>query len=192
MSFIVHLNGLPGTGKKTIAIELAKLFNAKVLDNHTLLNPAAALYEWGSKEFYDTAQTIRDAVLPDVEKTVRNDVPVILTNALHSEVMPHLKIFEDFRNAARNAHAPFFPVLLTCDREENARRIQFPERIALQKPTDPRVLDNTDEDFTLIRPPFSDSLDVTNLSPAEAALAIANMIQERLRKNTGIPHLKIF
>src|ERR1700748_2854039 len=109
MSLVIHLNGLPGTGKQTIALELAKLFNAKVLDNHTMLNPAAAVHGWGSDEFYVTAQAIRDAVLPAVEKDLR-ETPVIFTNGLYKQVKQHRKMFEDFREMAERSHAPFFPI----------------------------------------------------------------------------------
>ncbi len=92
---------------------------------------------------------------------------------------------------AERARTPFFPVLLTCTKEENVRRLQNASRSNMKKPIDPAVLDKY-ADKPPIRPIFSDTLDVTNFSAPEAALAIANMVQDRLRKDTGIPNLKVF
>jgi broad-specificity NMP kinase len=41
---IVHINGCPGTGKLTIARLLAPMIGAKLVDNHTLINPAEMLF----------------------------------------------------------------------------------------------------------------------------------------------------
>ena len=39
---IIHLNGLPGVGKLTIARELALRLGAHVLDSHSIYNVALA------------------------------------------------------------------------------------------------------------------------------------------------------
>ena len=41
---IIHINGWPGTGKLTVGRLLAERLGARLVDNHTLLNPAEALF----------------------------------------------------------------------------------------------------------------------------------------------------
>jgi hypothetical protein len=45
MSLILHINGWPGSGKLTIGRIVAGRLGARLLDNHTVLNPAEALFE---------------------------------------------------------------------------------------------------------------------------------------------------
>jgi predicted kinase len=42
---IVYLVGFPGTGKLTVARELALLLNARVVDNHWINNPILGLID---------------------------------------------------------------------------------------------------------------------------------------------------
>lgn len=40
-----HINGWPGTGKRTIGKLVAGRIGGRLLDNHVMLNPAEALFE---------------------------------------------------------------------------------------------------------------------------------------------------
>ncbi len=56
---IVELNGQAGVGKFTIGRILAERIGAKLLDNHTIYNPAFATTEFRSPEFYETVRAVR-------------------------------------------------------------------------------------------------------------------------------------
>lgn len=45
MNLIVHLDGRPGSGKRTIGAILAARSGARLLDVHVMLNPAEAPFE---------------------------------------------------------------------------------------------------------------------------------------------------
>lgn len=68
--YFVYINGYPGVGKLTIAKELryARFMSmlisrllmpgARLLDNHKLIDPAAALFERGAPEYQPLRQAI--------------------------------------------------------------------------------------------------------------------------------------
>lgn len=45
MTCIIHINGWPGSGKRTIGQFVAKTLGGRLVDNHAMLNPAEALLE---------------------------------------------------------------------------------------------------------------------------------------------------
>jgi len=44
MNCIIHINGRPGSGRRSIGQIPAALIGGRLLDNHTMLNPAEALH----------------------------------------------------------------------------------------------------------------------------------------------------
>src|SRR4051794_30771602 len=78
---IVHINGWPGTGKLTIARILARRLDAKLLDNHTLLNPAESLFERGDPLHSSLRQEVRTATLNHAARLPAG-VPLVFTDAL--------------------------------------------------------------------------------------------------------------
>ena len=81
MSVVVHINSWPGAGKLTIARHMAQLMGARVVDNHTLMNPALALFDRDDPNFAPARAAIRGAVLEQALLGAPN-VPLIFTNAL--------------------------------------------------------------------------------------------------------------
>lgn len=57
---LIHLNGLPGVGKLTIARNLHPLLGGHLLDNHVVYNPAFSLCELRSPAFYEMVRSIRN------------------------------------------------------------------------------------------------------------------------------------
>lgn len=48
----IYINGFPGVGKLTIATELQKLLpSSKVINNHLLIDPVAAIHERSDPEY---------------------------------------------------------------------------------------------------------------------------------------------
>ena len=88
---------------------------------------------------------------------------------------------------AQQRGGQYFPVILTCDVEENQRRIVSPERSANLKSIDPNEPDRLHKTTRLLSfdgHPNRIQLDVTHTQPAEAAKRI---LQEagRTRTNTA-------
>lgn len=169
---IVELNGGGGVGKLTIGRILADALNARLLDNHTIYNPAFATTEFRSPEFYDTVRAVRSiafqraAMLPP-------PTPIILTVASGRDQEWGRDWQQAIRALADKRGVALLGVHLQCALEENARRMRSPSRALLRKLTEPGDLDDG-----IARPVLLDhcdlvlDLDITAFDPSQAARQI--------------------
>ncbi|MBD9490448.1 AAA family ATPase [Ensifer sp. ENS11] len=175
---IIVLNGYPGVGKLTIGQELISRISGRLLDIHSVYNVAFALTVFKSPEFIDTVEKI-EAIAHDLIRKLPAEIPVVLTTVLAGS--------SDWGDAEwkrivclGRERAPLLVVHLHCDLDENIRRIEAAERATKRKPRDAemarrnhaqgKVLAGIDEANLL-------ELDVTDLSPTDAAAKIAEWIQ---------------
>ncbi len=175
---IIVLNGYPGVGKLTIGQELVSKFSGRLLDVHSVYNIAFALTEFKSPEFIETVEKI-ETIAHDMIRKLPAEVPVVLTTVLTGG--------SEWGNAEWSRivrlggeRPPLAVVHLHCDLDENIRRIKAGGRAAKRKPRDPemarrnhaqrKVLAGIDEPNLL-------QLDVTQLSPRDAATIIAKWAQ---------------
>ena len=171
---IIVLNGYPGVGKLTIGRELAALMDGRMLDIHSVYNVAFALTEFKSPEFIKTVEQI-EAIAHNLILNLPAEQPVVLTTVLAGTDdwgdQEWRRIVE-----LGQQRPPLLVVHVTCDLEENQRRIASEERIMKLKLRDPAVavrnqmgakpLLGLDEDRLL-------TLDTTSMTPAEAAQTIS-------------------
>lgn len=179
---IVHVNGRPGVGKKTVAIELAKLTDFRLIDNHQILNLALSIADRGTKRYDEAYLELYKSVLCEVKKGLEQGQRFIFTNALTEQVSKHVELYELIRDAAMKAGAEFIPFELVCDFNENAQRLKNPEREPQQKLTDVKLLSKMYEDFSIINRAEDNTitLDITTLTPKQAAKAMQVKIKNRL------------
>lgn len=172
---IIHINGWAGSGKLTIARALAHLTGAQLLDNHTLLNPALALFGRGTLENRALRQTIRDAVFA-AATALPPGTPLILTDAFSDD--PYEQgLFTNITTLAQARNSPLIRVILDIDLDENIARLTQPSRANRHKLTDPNVLRDNRKTLTLLgaNTPNALHLDVTALSPQHAAELLSQM-----------------
>ncbi len=168
---VIHICGWPGSGKRTIAMELRDQIGARLIDNHLILNPASALFDRGTAQRSALRERLR-AVIYDAALGLPKDVPIILTDAVAQTdaesplVVPML----DFV-AARCAQ--LIPFVLAIEANENRRRLSDPARIGSGKLTDADVLDDLRSRHSLLHLPEARVLDVTHLTANAAACALA-------------------
>lgn len=179
---IIVLNGYPGVGKLTIGEELISQISGRLLDIHSVYNVAFALAEFKSPEFIEAVEKI-ESVAHDLILKLPSEIPVVLTTVLAGT--------SDWGDAEwkrivrlGDERGPLLVVHIHCDLEENIRRIEAAGRAAKRKPRDAemarrnhahgKVLAGIDE-ANLLR------LDVTDLSPTEAATNIAEWAQKSRR-----------
>ena len=191
---IIHLNGFPGTGKLTIARKLVEKLNrdfeeqhpsksanhtrAKLVHNHLLIDPAAAVLERSQPGYNELRTAIRQAVFTTlVDQSSTYETIYVFTdwqsgNAVGSGVC------EEYLAMAKARGSQFIPILVSCEEQENVRRIQGVERAISTKLTDSELLLQWRQE---VDPPpvylFRDiearmELDVSSLSPEQAADAI--------------------
>lgn len=171
-NLIIHLNGWPGVGKLTIGCELAALTGARLLDNHTIINPAEALFDRRDPLNRSLRQAVRAVIF---EHLVRmRPGPLILTDALSDDPFDSA-VFDDYRTLAKQRGAALVAVVLDCAPEENAQRLVVAGRAERRKLTDPGILASLRADHRLLRAPGLPlvELDVGALAPAEAAAILA-------------------
>ena len=171
---IIVLNGYPGVGKLTIGRELATMMDGRLLDIHSVYNVAFALTEFKSPEFIETVEQI-EAIAHDLILKLPVEKPVVLTTVLAGS--DEWGDQEWRRIVELGQHRPpLLVVHVTCDLEENKRRIASEERVAKLKLRDPAVATRNHADAKPLLGLDEDrllTLDATNMTPAEAAKTIS-------------------
>lgn len=172
-SLIVHINGWPGTGKLTIARHLAGHLGARLADNHTLINPAEALFARGTPLYRSLRATVRTAVLDHVRRADAAQT-FLFTDALSDDAFDS-RAFDDYATLAADRSARFVAVVLDCSVEENLKRLTRAGRAKAHKLTDPQVLIDLRSRHVLLKGKCDQliELDVTSLGADEAASEIA-------------------
>lgn len=175
---IFYLLGFPGVGKYTIAKELSRLTGARVVDNHYILNPIFGLIEQDGlaplpPKVWDYCYQVHHAVYGTIRELSPRQWSFVFTNGLVHGDPESESLYRNVLETARVRGSRLVPVRLTCDPAEHLRRITEPQRRERMKTIDAVEI----EDFSrreLYRPDHPDTLtlDITALSPAEAAQAI--------------------
>ncbi|RDJ27334.1 nucleoside kinase [Bosea caraganae] len=179
---IIHINGWPGSGKLTIARELASLLGARLLDNHTIINPAEALFDRRDPLYRPLRKGLR-AVIFDHVAQMKPGV-LILTDAISDDAFDSA-LFEEYRALAAQRGALLVSVVLNCSPEKNAERLVAAGRAERHKLTDPAVLASLRAAHHLLRPagvPLIE-LDVSELEPADAAAILMERCREALESS---------
>jgi len=194
-SHIIYLIGKPGTGKYTIAQELAKS-GFIVCDNQLINNPIFTLlnYDGLSKipDFgWEAIGQIRKAVFAFM--SVEHVHNYVLTNCLY-ENDGDRQCYSQVKSMALKRGSLFYPVKLLISDVENVRRIAEPSRRARWKSIDPQDVYQNDPLIT-VEDPHLLELDVSQLSPARAAEIILEHIKalptSGTMKNAQSPNLNI-
>ncbi len=185
-SAIIHLSGFPGVGKLTIAKEIVKRPNHILLDGHKINNPIfetfgadgmTPLPDW----VWDRVSEVRQAVF----QTMQHAPPrfsYVMTNVLVEDEEDNTVVAQ-IQKIAEARGALYFPIALTCDPEENRRRIVGADRAANFKTIDP---DNCDQmragkpQMMFLDHPNRLEVDTTYSSPVDIARLIARHIDKFL------------
>lgn len=171
MTNIIYLIGTSGTGKYTIATEIAKN-GYKICDNQLINYSIFTLLNYnGFNEIpeyaWEAIRGIRENILGFLENEPDNNY--VLTNVL-GNIDRDYKIFEQVETVALKRGSIFVPVKLIISEEENIRRIQNEDRLLKLKSIDPE--DAKAQILINIKHPNLLTLDVTKLSRKEAASEI--------------------
>lgn len=174
---VLHFNGFPGSGKLTIAKELASQDPSfRLIDNHAINNLIFAMVRIDGKtkissETWDAIRAIRNIVTEFLPKHAAPSLSFIFTNVLAQDDPEDMAVYDTIKEAAEKRGSSYIPVILNCDLEENRRRISMIEREKNMKMTDPEGLSLLRQGEKLLTPdhPNLMELDVTRISPEEAA-----------------------
>lgn len=182
-STLVYLIGHPGTGKYTIAKEMAKA-GYILCDNQLINNPIFKLV--GYEGFGDVPEfawqcigKIREAIFEFIAH--ESEKSYVLTNVLY-ENPGDRRLFQQVQALAELRGSLFVPVKLLIKEEENLKRIQNTERRLHYKSRDPK--DVLQKHILLnVQHPNALQLDVTHLTAQEAAQRIHAHIEHLQARN---------
>ena len=175
----IYLIGHAGVGKYTITKALSG-FNFKIVDNHLINNPIFSLLDLDGKtpikeNAWETIGEIRKSVLGFVCQDGLSNY--VFTNQLLEEKIDYL-IYNQVKNAAEARGSIFIPVKLTISAEsEHKKRISNPQRKERFKETT-LPLDRIAKGLIQIQHPNLKELDVTNLTPEQAAAHLLEFVKE--------------
>jgi adenylylsulfate kinase-like enzyme len=183
-NYIIWLNAFPGAGKLTIARELVQLLGsdqALLIDNHQLID--AVTLPRDHPQYQDERRNQRYAAFTrhlydDAAKPVR----VVIFTDFQSDNELGTSVSAEYRVAAERSKRKFLPVYVTCDREENIRRVSAADRQASGKGKllDQEFLVHLMENYNLFRwPGVGIEIDSTTMLPKEAAQAILDELYSR-------------
>jgi RecA/RadA recombinase len=181
---VVHLVGHPGSGKRTIAVAMAAQARAAdppvrmvVLDNHLTSRAVLAALDIAGDQTVDDVvwsyvSEIRDVVDRAIRDLAPPDVVYVATN-----VITDVSVTQSPRRLAALAAdrgGAYVPVHVRCDLDERLRRVVAPDRHAHRKWTDPVGVAAyvAAHDIAVPESPHALDLDVTDLSPEEAATRV--------------------
>lgn len=181
MTNLIYLIGRSGTGKYTIAKELAKQ-GYVIVDNQLINNPIFALLDTESLnssltvpiEAWNAIGKIRNIVFEFiVQEKIHN---YILTNELFETDEGDHRLFDQVRDLSAKRGSIFLPVKLLISKQENARRISSPGRAERYKST---KIDEKDMSRELIKATHPNLLeiDVSDLSAQEVAKIIIDKVR---------------
>lgn len=177
---IIHINGWPGTGKSTISRLVAARLGSRLVDNHSICNPAFSVTDFGTETFTRVVRQVRNLIFDEIERAPPG-ARFIVTNVL-IEHEDDAALFERIRQLAVRRACPFLAVRLSCELAENLARLDNRERAVLHKLTDVERLRDLRDNHALPTPPGLRLLehDTTKTAPESNAGIIAMEAEQLL------------
>lgn len=173
---IIHLNGWPGVGKKTIGEALARKIGARFIHNHLLHDIAIVCAGLQTEARWTLYETVRREAYAVLATQPRSDV-FVMTNALCRNSVREQQAWQHVVELALVRQVPLIPIVLQVEREENLRRLQSAERVG-KKLTDARELEGYFAEDTIQHPDVPEALllDVTRLPAEDAAERVVSHV----------------
>jgi hypothetical protein len=180
---LIFLYGLPGTGKLTIARELAELTGIKLFHNHLTVDLLLSVFEFGSAPFVDLREKIWLSVFDEAAATLP---AMIFTFNPENSVRQSFAQKSIEAVTSRGGEVLFVEVV--CDPSELERRMDTLERRNHKKLVSLELFRKLQSDgvFTLPKMPKPHlTLNSTSTSPHENAQVIVARFSLPLRAKRG-------
>ncbi len=126
---LIFLHGAPATGKLTTAMALNDILPSRIFDNHSAIDAARTVFDFGAPGFWDLVHIIRLSVL---EAAAKHDVPIVISTNCYAHP-EDLSLFEAYEDVLNKHGAELLPVFLHCAEAEMIRRVGNPERVQRRK-----------------------------------------------------------
>ncbi len=174
---------MPGTGKLTIARELAELTGIRLFHNHLTVDLLLSVFEFGSAPFVELRERIWLSVF---EEAAAAALPaMIFTFNPENSVRPDF--IQKTIDVVTSARGEVLFVEVVCDAAELERRMDTPERRNHKKLVSLELFRKLQADGVFDSPklpPPRLTLNSTHTSPLENAQEIATLFSLPLRTKT--------
>jgi hypothetical protein len=187
---ILHLLGFPAVGKYTIAKAVAQAAalggeRFVVVDNHLTSNVVFSVLDVdGVRDLppnvWDHVGQVREVVYRTIEDLSPSEWSFLFTNVLIEGNPADEDVVQRLRAVAVHRDANYVPVVLTCEVDELLRRVTGADRRERFKWIDPGAVERfvTSRALLAVDSDAPLTLDVTKLSPDQAAHRILDHIRE--------------
>ena len=170
---LIFLYGLPGVGKLTVALELAKITGFRIFHNHLAVDLVGSVFEFGSPPFVE----LREKIWLDVfSRAVAADL-----NGLIFTFAPDRTVRDGFiertREVVESSGGEVFFVELKCSTEELEKRIEQPSRQRFGKLSSVAQFRELNEAGAFVYPATPAArlvVDTTELSASDTARTIVS------------------
>lgn len=129
---LLFLHGSPATGKLTVANALLRMIPGRLMDNHTAIDFALTIFDFGVSGFWELVHDIRCSA---IDAAAEHGVSLLVTTFCYAEPEDRIP-YEKFEEIMQRHRGELLPVFLHCSREEALRRVGNPDRVARRKMTD--------------------------------------------------------
>ena len=128
---LVFIHGAPASGKLTTAKALAARTNGRFFDNHTSIDVARTLFEFGAPGFWELVRAVR---LVALDAAGRANLPLFIMTFAYVAPDDEARL-QEFEDCVNRHGGQVLPVFLRCSEAELLRRIGKPDRVAKRKLT---------------------------------------------------------
>ncbi|KAK6221240.1 hypothetical protein QIS74_04808 [Colletotrichum tabaci] len=164
---VIWINGYPGTGKLTVATAVLSLLGtdrALLVDNHQLIDQVKISRR--NPRYWDARKAERQLVFEKYVLSKSQKDKIIMFTDFQTDTNNGADTSIEYLQAAQQAHRPFLPVSLTCQKDENIRRATNPARCVTESG---RVLNKLTDGSSLRRLRRLDLFDFDDLAHYEDA-----------------------
>ena len=190
---IILLTGLAGTGKTTIGAAIARDNQQfRFVPHHAWIDPILNLFgDDESKVWYSLGEKgwaalnqARDVVFNTIADVCPPESSFVITYELLAHDIYHQAFFERLMQVVEKRNALFVPVRLICNLDELLKRVSNEQRMAYYKTRDTRLIKKrfAESEVFFSHQPTELTLDVTQLSPQQAAIEIMQWINSQAVK----------
>lgn len=167
---LLFLHGAPASGKLTVAKALMRSIPCRLFDNHTAIDLAKTMFDFGAPGFWELTREMR---LTALRSAAWHDVPLVITTFCYSASADG-PVYSKIESLVQEHNGEVFPVFLHCSEEEAKRRIGNVDRVARGKLSSMEDLNNFRAyiKFTPLERNNCISLDTTTTPPEVTAQMI--------------------
>lgn len=165
---VIFIYGPPATGKLTVAQELQKLTNYKIMHNHLAGDFVSSVIKFNSKAFKDFSIKIR---LDLFELAAKQKIKGIISTFVYSPGIGDVFIKKLIKVLSKYKSEIFF-VHLTCDKKELEKRVRETSRKKYKKVNKINDLKNWLKKYDFYKPiTYVESLQIDNtkMTPKKVA-----------------------